>query len=488
MEQQEQVLQCHGVQNIDITIDTSLDNPTLSNQEIYQQIQDSFHHIQHPYQIENDLFQVDSMEDFEVFACSHNILLNNANYEMKEAFVVVDGNHSLRKLSHWHRLIPRVKPFFAVKCNPDPVLIKSLVLANNCGFDCASVGEINLVTSLGARSKRIIFANPNKPIESVKFALLKGVCTMTFDSTYELDKIKSVVDELQSENITVVPELVLRIRVPDTHSKNALGVKFGAELSQVHNLVDYAVSLNIPVVGISFHAGSGCYDASAYTDAIDYARKAFDIAEKLGVHFSLLDIGGGYPGLATREENNNSQVKALTLEDIAERINPLIDRLFPPHIQIISEPGRYFVEGSTNLYLQLYKSRPIKLMKDISSQLEDVPSRKHNSEDVQNATCWFVCEGVLGCFKDAVLSEVLFQPRLVQSEAIPTNNSSLTRHILIGSEGLTNSIIHPDLPFEPYLNCWIRYTYFGAYTVSLASTKFSVAAAQRIYTWAFRDV
>ena len=46
----------------------------------------------------------------------------------------------------------------------------------------------------------------------------------------------------------------------------------------------------------SFHVGSGCQDATAYVKALKNARSLFDYAETIGHHFTLLDIGGGFPG------------------------------------------------------------------------------------------------------------------------------------------------------------------------------------------------
>ena len=49
-----------------------------------------------------------------------------------------------------------VEPFYAVKCNPDPVIVK-LLAALGCGFDCATKGEIDLVLNgLGLREKFVI--------------------------------------------------------------------------------------------------------------------------------------------------------------------------------------------------------------------------------------------------------------------------------------------------------------------------------------------
>jgi len=49
----------------------------------------------------------------------------------------------------------------------------------------------------------------------------------------------------------------------------------------------------------SFHVGSGCYDAGAYSAAVMSAKAVFDMAEMAGFHFNLLDIGGGFPGQDT---------------------------------------------------------------------------------------------------------------------------------------------------------------------------------------------
>ena len=80
------------------------------------------------------------------------------------------------------------------------------------------------------------------------------------------------------------------------------------------------------------------------------ARKAFDIGASLGYHFTLLDIGGGFPG-------NNPE--GLQFKDIAAVLGPCIDRLFPPHIRVISEPGRYFVSSAYTLATNIMARRVV---------------------------------------------------------------------------------------------------------------------------------
>ncbi len=57
------------------------------------------------------------------------------------AFFVLSVDQLREQHSEWERLLPRVEPHYAVKCNKDPVLLR--VLADlGCGFDCASKQEI----------------------------------------------------------------------------------------------------------------------------------------------------------------------------------------------------------------------------------------------------------------------------------------------------------------------------------------------------------
>ena len=47
----------------------------------------------------------------------------------------------VNKLKRWHQNIPRVHPFYAIKCNDDPNVVKVLG-ALGAGFDCASIVSV----------------------------------------------------------------------------------------------------------------------------------------------------------------------------------------------------------------------------------------------------------------------------------------------------------------------------------------------------------
>lgn len=91
--------------------------------------------------------------------------------------------------------------------------------------------------------------------------------------------------------------LVLRIRCDAKVAQCPLGEKFGCDPEvEAPLLLNVASKMGLHVVGISFHVGSGCMDSPVYAKAIYTAKKLFDYAETLGYYFSLLDIGGGFPG------------------------------------------------------------------------------------------------------------------------------------------------------------------------------------------------
>ena len=138
-------------------------------------------------------------------------------------------------------------------CCPNPVLVRALASVPTCGFDCASIAELELVLQNEVGRERIIFANPCKTVAAIEYAIFNGIKRITFDSVNELEKIASLLPVLREKyraekhahaakdtdtgNATDTgskdllqhlpePELVLRIRVPDEHSDVPLGEKY----------------------------------------------------------------------------------------------------------------------------------------------------------------------------------------------------------------------------------------------------------------------
>lgn len=253
----------------------------------------------------------------------------------------------------------------AVKCNPDPYVLR-LLAALGTGFDCASHGEIKQVLDLElpVDPSKIIFANPCKSISFIRSAAKMGVHTMTFDNTDELYKIAR--NNRQAK-------LVVRILTDDSKSLCRLGLKFGAPLDAVPHLLETAGALGLDVVGVSFHVGSGNYDPGAFSDAIQRAKKAFEMGWARGFNFTLLDVGGGF-------ESGH-------FEATAKNLREALDVWFPKSmrqarcIKVIAEPGRYFVSDafqlSANIIARRLGAKDEEVVEEagvMDMDLEDVPA------------------------------------------------------------------------------------------------------------------
>ena len=107
---------------------------------------------------------------------------------LEDPLYVLDLGAVVRLYEAWVHLMPRVHPFYAVKCNTDPAMV-SLLAALGAGFDCASEWEADTVLGLGVPAERIVFANACKRPCDIRFAAAKGLQLTTFDTESELHKL-----------------------------------------------------------------------------------------------------------------------------------------------------------------------------------------------------------------------------------------------------------------------------------------------------------
>jgi ornithine decarboxylase len=240
------------------------------------------------------------------------------------------------QLDRFRRSLPRVEPFFAIKANSHPEIIKTMV-AGRASFDVASVAEMNQVLAAKAKPSQIIFANTVKPAESIALAAKKGVTLMTFDSEYELAKI--------AEHAPGARVLV-RIKVPNVGSIVELSLKFGVDPSDATSLMIKAFKMGLQPAGVSFHVGSQCTRVENYIEAMEMASIIARDARLKQLPFEIVDIGGGFP------------IRHFDYEDDPfDRLAPVLakelDRLFDANVRIIAEPGRFLVGPAATLLMRV---------------------------------------------------------------------------------------------------------------------------------------
>ncbi|CAL1574662.1 unnamed protein product [Knipowitschia caucasica] len=361
----------------------------------------------------------------------------------RDAFYVCDLGDILKKHLRWTRALPRITPFYAVKCNDSRSVVTTLA-SMGTGFDCASKTEIQLVQSLGVDPSRIIYANPCKQVSQIKYASAHGVQMMTFDSEVELGKVARYHDNAK---------LVLRIATDDSKAVCRLSIKFGAQLKACRGLLEKARDLGLDVVGVSFHVGSGCTDPQTYSQAISDARCVFDIGAELGFDMNLLDIGGGFPG---------SDDVDLKFEEITSVINPALDKYFPVDslVKIIAEPGRFYVASAYTLVVNIIAKKVI-LDDDNASDDED-----EGTTDRTNM--YYVNDGVYGSFNCILYDHAHCLPLLHKRPKSdePLYPCSIWGPTCDGLDRIVEQCTMPDLQ----VGDWLVFENMGAYTVAAAST------------------
>ena len=211
-----------------------------------------------------------------------------------------------------------------------------LLAALGTGFDCASKAEIEQVLSVGVEPSRIIYAQPCKTKSYIRYAAQQGVKQMTFDNADELYKIKAHYPNA---------ELFLRILTDDSSSMCRLSLKFGASLDCTKELLELAKALDLNIVGVSFHVGSGASDPQSFVKAINDSRYVFDQAAELGFDLKVLDVGGGFSGD--------------TFNEMAHVLSNALDENFPSSVRVIGEPGRYYVSSAFTLACNVIARREI---------------------------------------------------------------------------------------------------------------------------------
>ena len=284
------------------------------------------------------------------------------------------------------------KILYAVKTNPHPEIIKTLIKSGINQFDVASIEEIKAIRKF-SQSAKCSFMHTVKSRESITEAYFKyGVKTFALDTKDELVKI------IESTSNAKDLELFVRVSVSNEHAEIDLSKKFGALNSEAIGLLRL-VKQHSNKIGLSFHVGSQCMHTISYTKGIN---EIGNIIKKTKIIPDYINVGGGfptiYPDLIPQSLNNY-------IDEIKKGLKNLKIENLP---EIICEPGRALVaeSGSTIVRVNLKKKQklyindgtygtlfdagtpnivfPSKMIKDSSNK---IISKKLTAFDFYGPTC-----------------------------------------------------------------------------------------------------
>ena len=232
---------------------------------------------------------------------------------------------------------------YAVKCNSNEQVLKTIFESGVTNFDTASIEEIKLIKRVLPEAKAY-FMHTVKSKESIYEAYFNyGIRDFSFDSKYELEKIIEVTQ--QAKDLT----LYLRIAITNEHAEIYLSKKFGASISEAVSLLKNAKEVAYKV-GISFHVGSQCMHPISYAKAI---KDIGTLIKKAEINPDIINVGGGFP-------STYPDLYPRPLGEYIKEITNAFSKLnLPKTTKLICEPGRALVaeSGSTVVRVELRKKQ-----------------------------------------------------------------------------------------------------------------------------------
>lgn len=174
---------------------------------------------------------------------------------------------------------------YAVKCNPEPAVLRALWEGGVRHFDVASIGEVRLVRQMFPHAI-LHFMHPVKTRSAIREAYFQhGVRDFVLDSAEELEKIVAETGSARDLG------LIVRLALPKGVAVYDLSGKFGAPADEAADLLRAARGLS-KKIGVSFHVGSQMLEPAAYERALVLAGA---VIVESGVAVDVVDVGGGFP-------------------------------------------------------------------------------------------------------------------------------------------------------------------------------------------------
>ena len=237
------------------------------------------------------------------------------------------------------------KILYAVKTNPHPVVLQTLLDSGIKHYDVASIKEIETIKNLDPEVE-CSYMHTVKSREDIKEAYFKyNIKTFALDTKDELIKI------IESTNHAKDLRLFIRVSVSNEHAEIDLSKKFGAITSEAAGLLrlgkQYAYKL-----GLSFHVGSQCMHPISYAKGIS---EIGNIIKRTKIVPDIINVGGGFP---TIYPDLVPQPMQSYFDEIKKGLKNLKLQKLP---EIICEPGRSLVaeSGSTVVRVNLRKKQKL---------------------------------------------------------------------------------------------------------------------------------
>ena len=199
------------------------------------------------------------------------------------------------------------REYYAVKALPNPEILK-LMFDMGFGFDCSSIGELQLSRQVGARGEQIMFTSNNTDQTEFKIAAEEGGCVLNLDDISLIEKVPEF-PELICFRYNPGPR-----RTGNVIIGNPVEAKYGLSHEQVVDAYRLAQQRGAKRFGLHTMVASNELD---YSYMVETTRMVLEISEliesELGIKLEFVNIGGGF-GIPYEPEQAPLDIDALANE------------------------------------------------------------------------------------------------------------------------------------------------------------------------------
>lgn len=256
------------------------------------------------------------------------------------------------------------KVYYAAKAFLSADVVK-WVLDTGANIDTASLGELSIAITAGAKGERLGIHGNNKSVEELRLALRTGVGHIVADSLDELDIISTLAIAMG-----VTARVMLRVNsgvhagghhfIATAHEDQKFGLSIASGLAWEAVKRTREIP-NLELIGLHSHIGSQILALDAFSQAIERVFSLVSrIKEELGEELAEIDLGGGY-AIRYREDDPLAPTPSTLAHTIANSVKSECQKynLKVPFISI--EPGRSIVgpAGVTLYSVGTIKDQPL---------------------------------------------------------------------------------------------------------------------------------
>ncbi len=249
---------------------------------------------------------------------------------------IVENAKAVYEAFSWNK---GFKEYFAVKANPNPVLL-DLLRKNGCGFDCSSKTELLLSGAVGAQGPEIMFSSNDTPAEEFVLANKLGAIINLDDFTH--------IDFLE-KTIGKIPETISCRYNPGGVFQMSNGImdnpgdaKYGLTTEQLYEAFKILKEKGAKRFGIHAFLASNTVTNEYYPKlAGQLFELAVDLQNKTGAKIAFINLSGGV-GIPYLPDQEGNDIRAIG-QGVKEQFEKILVPAGMGDVAIYTEMGRFMM-------------------------------------------------------------------------------------------------------------------------------------------------